>query len=127
MLKGIITLLVFQFLGECFVRFFELIVPGPVIGMVLLLLFLMLRNKSFDSLDNAVFLHLRYLPLLFIPAAMGIVTQADTISKEFWAIIISLFFGTLIALAFSAKFIDILTIRKEQKVEENRNGAKNEL
>ena len=126
MLKGIITLLVFQFLGECFVRFFELIVPGPVIGMVLLLLFLIIRNKSFESLDNAVFLHLRYLPLLFIPAAMGIITQADTISKEFWAIIISLFVGTLIALAFSAKFIDILTIRKEQKVKK-RKEAKNEL
>ncbi|PLY07221.1 MAG: CidA/LrgA family protein [Arcobacter sp.] len=117
MLKGIITLLIFQFIGECFVRFFELIVPGPVIGMVLLLLFLIIRNKSFESLDNAVFLHLRYLPLLFIPAAMGIITQADTISKEFWAIIISLFVGTLIALAFSAKFIDILTIRKEKNNE----------
>ena len=128
MLKGIITLLVFQFLGECFVRFFGLIVPGPVIGMVLLLLFLILRNKSFDSLDNAVFLHLRYLPLLFIPAAMGIITQADTISKEFWAIIISLFVGTLLALAFSAKFIDILTIRKEEKTKQlDINKAKNEL
>ena len=128
MLKGIITLLAFQFLGECFVRFFELIVPGPVIGMVLLLLFLILRNKSFDSLDNAVFLHLRYLPLLFIPAAMGIITQADVISKEFWAIIISLFIGTLVALAFSAKFIDILTIRKENKIRQKGiNEVKNEL
>ena len=125
MLKGIITLLIFQFLGECFVRFFELIVPGPVVGMVLLLLFLIIRNKSFESLDHAVFLHLRYLPLLFIPAAMGIITQADTISKEFWAILISLFFGTLIALAFSAKFIDILTIKKELK--EKKKANENEL
>ena len=125
MLKGIITLLIFQFLGECFVRFFDLIVPGPVVGMVLLLLFLIIRNKSFESLDNAVFLHLRYLPLLFIPAAMGIITQADTISKEFWAILISLFFGTLIALAFSAKFIDILTLKKEKRSLEK--GKSNEF
>lgn len=115
MLKGLITLLVFQFLGECFVKLFELIVPGPVVGMLLLLIFLILRKNSFKSLDTAVFLHLRYLPLLFIPAAMGIVTQANIISKEFWAITISLLFGTIIALAFSAKFIDILTIRKEKK------------
>jgi len=119
MLKGIITLLIFQFVGECFVKLFGLIVPGPVVGMVLLLLFLMIRNKSFVSLDNAVFLHLKYLPLLFIPAAMGIITQVDTISKEFWAIIISLFVGTVIALAFSAKFIDLLTIRKENKKAKN--------
>ena len=112
MLKGIITLLIFQFLGECVVKLLELIVPGPVIGMVFMLIFLMVRKKSFESLDTAVFLHLRYLPMLFIPAAMGIITQVDTLSKEFWAIIISLFFGTLLALAFSAKFIDVLSDKK---------------
>ena len=109
MLKGIIVLLVFQFLGECISKFFTLLVPGPVIGMVLLLVFLIIKKGSFHSLDNAVSLHLRYLPLLFIPAAMGIITQIDIITKEFWAIFIALFFGTLIALIFAAKFMDFLT------------------
>ncbi len=112
MLKGIITLLFFQFLGECIAKLFELLVPGPVIGMVLLLIFLMIRKSSFESLDNAVFIHLRYLPLLFIPAAMGIITQIDIISKEFLAILISLVIGTIIALAFSAKLMDVLTNRQ---------------
>lgn len=113
MLKGLITLLIFQFLGECIVKLLDLIIPGPVIGMVLMLLFLMIRKSSFASLDTAVFMHLRYLPMLFIPAAMGIITQAETLSKEFWAIVISLVVGTLVALAFSAKFIDILSSKKE--------------
>lgn len=117
MLKGIITLLIFQFLGECIVKLFCLLVPGPVIGMVLLLIFLIIRKGSFPSLDNAVFIHLRYLPLLFIPAAMGIITQADIISKEFWAISISLVLGTVVALAFSAKLIDYLTIKREKNNE----------
>lgn len=115
MLKGIITLLVFQFLGECIAKLFDLLVPGPVIGMVLLLIFLIIRKSSFSSLDNAVFIHLRYLPMLFIPAAMGIITQIDIISKEFWAISIALFLGTIIALAFCAKLMDYLTIRQESK------------
>ena len=109
MLKGIIVLLVFQFLGECISKFFTLLVPGHVIGMVLLLVFLIIKKGRFHSLDNAVALHLRYLPLLFIPAAMGIITQIDIITKEFWAIFIALFFGTLIALIFAAKFMDFLT------------------
>lgn len=115
MLKGIITLLFFQFLGECIAKLFELLVPGPVIGMVLLLIFLMIKKGSFPSLDTAVNVHLRYLPMLFIPAAMGIVTQADIISKEFWAITISLVIGTVVALAFCAKLMDYLTIRKESR------------
>jgi len=115
MLKGIITLLIFQFFGECISKLFELLVPGPVIGMVLLLIFLIIKKSSFESLDNAVAIHLRYLPLLFIPAAMGIVTQADILAKEFWAISISLVFGTIIALAFCAKFMDYLTNKQENK------------
>jgi putative effector of murein hydrolase LrgA (UPF0299 family) len=83
--------------------------------MVLLLLFLIIRKSSFPSLDNAVSLHLRYLPLLFIPAAMGIITQLDIITKEFWAIVIALFVGTLVALAFAAKFMDYLTNKEEVK------------
>jgi len=114
-LKGITTLLLFQFLGECIAKLFDLLVPGAVIGMVLLLLFLMIRKRSFESLDNAVSLHLRYLPLLFIPAAMGIITQVDIISKEFWAISVSLVLSTIVALAFSAKLMDYLTSKQESK------------
>lgn len=117
MLKGIIILLIFQFLGECISKFFSLLIPGPVIGMVLLLLFLIFKKSSFPSLDTAVYLHLRYLSLLFIPAAMGIITQLDIIFKDFFAILISLFFGTVIVLGFSAKLMDYLTIRQDKKNE----------
>ena len=115
MLKGIITLLIFQFLGECISIVFSLLVPGPVIGMVLLLIFLIIRKSSFKSLDTSVTVLLKYLPLLFIPAAMGIITQVDLISREFWAIFIALIVGTLVALAFCAKLMDYLTIKKENK------------
>ena len=114
MLKGIIILLLFQFIGECIAKFFVLLVPGPVIGMLLLLAFLLIRKGSFISLDNAVSLHLTYLPLLFIPSAMGIITQIDIITKEFWAIAIALCVGTLVALVFAAKFMDFLTTRAEK-------------
>lgn len=115
MLKGIITLLLFQFTGECIAILFELLVPGPVLGMVLLLTFLILRKSSFESLDDAAAIHLRYLPLLFIPAAMGIITQADVISKELLAIMTALVLGTIIALAFSAKLMDYLIMKQEGK------------
>lgn len=115
MLKGLITLLIFQFLGECITKAFALVVPGPVIGMILMLGFLVVRKGSFESLDSAVFLHLRYLPLLFIPAAMGIITHANTIAKELLAITVALFFGTIIALMFSAKLMDYLTQRKKHE------------
>ena len=115
MLKGIITLLVFQFLGECFVKIFSLLIPGPVIGMIFLLIFLILRKGSFPSLDTAIATHLKYLPLIFIPTAMGIITQFDIIAKEFWAILTSLVIGTILALAFSSKLMDYLIVKQEEE------------
>ena len=115
MLHGILILLVFQFVGECLSKVFELKIPGQIIGMVLLLLFLILRKRSFHALDASVFWLLRYLPLFMIPAAAGIITQFDTIASESLALIASLGIGTLLALAFSAKLIDVLISRKESK------------
>lgn len=117
MLHGILTLLLFQFVGECCSKFFELKIPGAIIGMVLLLLFLVIRKGSFHALDTSVFWLLRYLPLFIIPAAAGIITQVDTITNEAFAILTSLVFGTFLALAFSAKLIDILISRKEKSDE----------
>ena len=114
MLKGILTLLVFQFIGECLAKLFMLKIPGAIIGMVFLLLFLILRKNSFRALDNSVFWLLRYLPLFILPSAVGIMTQFDTIANEALAILCSLVVGTFISLCFSAKLMDILISKKEQ-------------
>ncbi|DAB35030.1 MAG: holin-like protein [Sulfurospirillum sp.] len=115
MLRGMLLLLFFQFLGELFTAFFMLKIPAAIIGMLLLLCFLMIRKKSFQSLDVSVFWLLRYLPLFIIPAATGIITQIDTISKELLAITVALFVSTLLSLALSAKMMDIMIAYKEKR------------
>lgn len=117
LLAGMVTLFFFQFVGEAINILFSLVIPGPIIGMVLLLVFLLIRKKSFGSLDTAVVWLLRYLPLLIIPAAAGVITQLDTIAKEFWAIVLSLSIGTFVALAISMKVMDILILRQEKSDE----------
>lgn len=113
-LQGILTLLLFQFIGECLVKFFELKIPGALIGMLLLLLFLIVRKSSFHALNVSVFLLLRYLPLFMIPAATGIMTQFETIANEALAIVVALVVGTFIALGVSAKLMDLFILKKEQ-------------
>lgn len=113
MLRGILTLLLFQFIGECLAKLFELKIPGAIIGMVFLLLFLIIRKSSFHALDTSVFWLLRYLPLFILPSAVGIMTQFDTIAHEALAIVASLVVGTFISLGVSAKLMDILIERKE--------------
>jgi len=118
LLNGMVALLIFQFIGESLTILFSLIIPGPIVGMILLLLFLLIRKRSFESLDTAVIWLLRYLPLLIVPAAAGIITQLDTISKEFWPIVLALSVGTFVSLAFSMKVMDVL-ITKQGKDNEH--------
>jgi hypothetical protein len=73
------------------------------------------KKKSFQSLDVSVFWLLRYLPLFIIPAATGIITQIDTISKELLAITVALFVSTLLSLALSAKMMDMMITYKEKR------------
>ncbi len=115
MLNGFLFLLFCLFLGEVLVNALNILVPAPVAGMLILLLFLSIRKKSFASLDKVTASLLKYLSLLFIPVAMGVITQKEIIEQELFAIVISLFLGTLIAMAMSAKLFDYLIDRKIKK------------
>ena len=80
--------------------------PGPVIGMALLLIWLALRFKTPMSLDNLCDFFLRYLPLLFVPAAVGVLNYKDIIIATGLSLFIILIFSTLAALlAASFSFI----------------------
>ena len=49
MLNSIFTILLFQLIGEFFQKFTEISIPGPVIGLILLLSVLLIRAKYFKE------------------------------------------------------------------------------
>lgn len=79
MLQGLFFLLLLQLVGEAVTRGFALPVPGPVIGIMLVVAALLLRDRfsggseeSVSSVEIAADGMLRHLGLLFIPAGVGI-------------------------------------------------------
>ncbi len=81
---------------------FHLPVPGPVIGMLLLFGFLMLRPSAIDAIEPTTQELLRHLSLLFVPAGVGIMVAADKVRGEFFAIAVSLVVSTTLAIAVTA-------------------------
>jgi holin-like protein len=51
MIQGLVQILIFQALGELISKFAMPFIPGPVIGLVLLLAFLSLRGHVPASID----------------------------------------------------------------------------
>lgn len=101
-LHGITVLLVYQLIGEIGVRYLGLPVPGPVLGMLLLFLTLVLRRGPDRGLEDVSGGLLAHLSLLFVPAGVGLMVHWERIAAEWLPILAALVLSTLITLAVSA-------------------------
>ena len=102
MIPALATLLVFQLLGESLVLVLGAPVPGPVVGLALLLLTLVLRPAVLDPLRPTVQTLLQHLSLLFVPAAVGVMQHLQRLGDEALAIGVALVVSTLVCMATSA-------------------------
>jgi holin-like protein len=102
MIRGLIILLSFQGGGEIISRLLALPVPGPVIGLVLLLAFLVVRGKTDEPIAVVATALTRHLGLLFVPAAVGVVMFWPQLRLHLWAVIIALAVSVIVTIATSA-------------------------
>lgn len=99
MVAGFAWLLVFQLAGEVLVRSLQLPVPGPVVGMLLLLLVLVWRGGPGENLRSAGQGLLANLSLLFVPAGVGIMVHGHRIAAEWQALVAAVIGSTVLGLA----------------------------
>lgn len=115
MLAALTQLLLFQLAGEIIAHGLALPVPGPVIGMVLLFLFLMLRQGPGHDLQHTSQGLLQHLSLLFVPAGTGVMLHLHRLQEEWLPIALSLVLSTALTLALSALLLKALSRRPAAK------------
>lgn len=109
MLSGWAVLLVFQLLGEALAQVLALPVPGPVVGMVLLMAALELRLPETEGLVAVSSGLLGHLSLLFVPAGVGIILHASTLAEEWPAVLTALAVSTVASIAVTGWIADRLS------------------
>lgn len=114
MLDTLLTLLVFQTMGEGLVHVFSLPIPGPVIGMLLLLGYLILRKGIADKLAPTTNQLLAHMALLFVPAGVGISVHIGRIADEWLPITVSVVASTLLSIIATALVIRWLSRSKQE-------------
>jgi holin-like protein len=122
MIETLAALLMFQTIGEVASYTLRLPVPGPVIGMVLLLLFLKLRPRALATLRETSLGLLQHLSLLFVPAGVGVMVHWDRLAAKGVAIVVSIVASTVLALAATA-----LTVRALLPADEAGNDPANNV
>ena len=106
-LNGITILLLYQLVGEIAALVLRLPVPGPVIGMTLLFLTLLVRGSVPTSVNSASSALLSHFSLLFIPAGVGVMVHFDRIANEWLPITVALVLSTTITLTGTAALVSL--------------------
>ena len=101
LLNGIILLLVCQLLGEGVKAWWQLSLPGPVIGMFILLLGLCLFRGVPEGLNKSSQTLIPLLGLMFLPATTGLFFLGSDFNSQWPAIIVATVLGTILSLLFN--------------------------
>lgn len=115
MILSLTLILLAQLIGEALARASNLPVPGPLIGMALLLLFLVVRDRAsrlaprmlapplvdgrLESTGKGL---LANLSLMFVPAGAGIVGRLDVLAVHGIALAVVVLVSTVTTLAATA-------------------------
>ena len=102
MLQAIATLLVFQTVGEILGYALALPIPGPVLGMALLIAYLLLNERAVASLRHTCVELLKHLSLLFVPAGVGVMLHVARIADEWLPILVAMVGSTALAIVVTA-------------------------
>jgi holin-like protein len=126
MIASLSLILLCQLAGEVFVRGLALPMPGPVVGLLLLLVLLLMRDRfkllargplQQDGVENASRGLLAHLSLLFVPAGVGVVQKLDLIAEHGIAIIVILAVSVVLTL-----LVTVATFRLASRLM-TRNGS----
>lgn len=102
MIAGLVQILLFQGLGEILSHFLLPLIPGPVIGLVLLLAFLAMRKSVPASIDLVASALVQHLGLLFVPAAVGVVLFWPQLKSHALAVAVALLASVVLTIAVPA-------------------------
>ena len=123
MLRAIFVIFFFQLLGETLKKFFEMRIPGPVIGLILLLITLIflkrfkttIVNKLRNDVLNTSNYILSYLSLLFVPVGVGVVMHLSYLENNLFKVLVIVFISTILTIGLTAFLMEKINKRINKK------------
>ena len=98
MLQTLGLLLGCQLAGEFAARGLGLPIPGPVLGLVILLAALALRPPLARALRPTTQVILAHLSLMFVPAGVGVISNLEVLSSDWARFLVVLTLSTILSM-----------------------------
>lgn len=112
MIEGFMALLLFQLLGEAVAHLANLPVPGPIIGLILLLAWSALGGRLGTSGEKVASGLMANLGLMFVPVASGILFQLRSLGPAAWHVVWIVVVSTAVTLVATAATFTLLSRRQ---------------
>lgn len=116
----IVGLYALYWIGVMIQRAFEIPVPGSIIGMLLLFFLLLSGLVKERLLDEGADLLLRYMPLFFVPATVGVIRYFDVFAGKGSLLLVALLVSTFLIMIISGlvgqKTVELVDNRKKRGV-----------
>jgi putative effector of murein hydrolase LrgA (UPF0299 family) len=109
MIAGLVRILFFQGLGDLVSHFLLTLIPGPVVGLVLLLGWFSVRKGIARDVDAVGTALVQNLGLLFVPAAVGVVMFWPQLRAHAVAVAAALIVSAVLTIAVSALVLKIVS------------------
>lgn len=113
MINGFLQLLIFQAIGELISKFLIPFIPGPVIGLVLLLAFLRRLGAVPQKIDLVGGTILQHLGLLFIPASVGVVMFLPLLKEHLLAVSMALILSVVATIWVTAIVLKLFDANRQ--------------
>ena len=95
-----------------------IVIPGNIIGMILLFLLLQFKLIKLDNISELGDLLINNMAIFFVPAGVSLIRSLDLISENIFVLLMTIFFST-IAVMYITGFVVEKMINNKPKEEQN--------
>lgn len=99
------------FIGEVITKALNLIIPGSILGMIILLGCLSFKIINIDSIKEISDFLLKHLSFFFIPAGVGLLSSMSTLKNNWGVVLFISLISTVLIMATTGITVQILKRR----------------
>ena len=101
LLRQFLVIMAVSFVGEILHAVLPLPIPASIYGLVLMLAFLMTGALKLDAVEDAGKFMIEIMPVMFIPAAVGLMEAWEIIKPSFLQYVVIILLSTVVVMGVS--------------------------
>ncbi len=119
-ISGFLILVFILFVCNIISKSIAFVIPTPILGIIVLFLLLQFKIIKEERIKNICEFLLKYMPLLFIPFLVGIVSYYGLIEKQLVPIVLNIAISAALTMVITAFVVE--SIIKYTRLKKMRNS-----